>query len=229
MISVIILTQDDEIPLAHALSALVPAAIEGVVREVIVVDRGSRDGTLTVADAAGCAMIKARDVDGDERAAASDTARSDWLLFLAPSSILTHGWHSEALTFIDRAILAGKGRSRAATFRYASAETGWRARFAEWSAWLRTAVLAAPREEQGLLISRSFYRSIGGHRPLAAMTDIDLARRIGRGRLTPLRSQALVSGAADRPGGFLRSLRHAICLALLALRVSPRLVAPLAE
>ena len=43
MISVIIPTLNSEIVLAHTLAALVPAAAEGVVREVIVVDGGSSD------------------------------------------------------------------------------------------------------------------------------------------------------------------------------------------
>jgi hypothetical protein len=229
MITVIIQTRDDEIPLAYALSALVTAAIEGIVREVVVIDHGSQDGTLTVADAAGCKMLEAGDIDGDPRHYASERARADWILFLAPSSALEPGWHGEALAFIDRAILAGEGRMRAATFRFGRAEPGWRARLAEWSAGLRSSLLAAPHEEQGLLISRSFYGRIGGHRPLAAMADIDLARRVGRGRLTLLRSRAVVSGAGERPGGFLRATRSAVCLMLLALRVSPRWVSRLAD
>ena len=108
-------------------------------------------------------------------------------------------------------------------------EPGWRARFAEWSARLRYVLLTAPHDEQGLLISQSFYRSIGGHRPLAAVADVDLARRIGRSRLTLLRSRAMISEVAARPGGFARAVRDVVCLTLLALRVSPRLVARLAD
>ena len=40
MITAIIETRDDEVPLPHALAALVPAATEGVVREVIIIDHG---------------------------------------------------------------------------------------------------------------------------------------------------------------------------------------------
>jgi glycosyltransferase involved in cell wall biosynthesis len=229
MITVIIKTRDDEMALAYALSALVPAAIEGIVREVVVIDHGSRDGTLTVADAAGCTMINASDIEGDARKFASERARADWIMFLSPSSMLESGWHSEALAFIDRAILAGEGGTRAAAFRLGLMEPGWRARLTEWAARLRYALLAAPHDEQGLLISRSFYRSIGGHRPLAAVADVDLARRIGRSRLTLLRSHVMISEVAERPGGFTRALRDVVCLTLLALKVSPRLVARLAD
>ena len=53
MISVLIETRNDEAELAHTLASLVPGAVEGVVREVIVCDRGSTDGTASVAEQAG--------------------------------------------------------------------------------------------------------------------------------------------------------------------------------
>ena len=52
MISVIIPTLNAESGLAAALSALVPAMVDGLVREVIVVDGGSTDRTLAIADTA---------------------------------------------------------------------------------------------------------------------------------------------------------------------------------
>ena len=60
MLSVVIPTQNSEEGLARTLASLVPAAAEGVVREVVVVDAGSTDGTRVVADAAGCTLIEAR-------------------------------------------------------------------------------------------------------------------------------------------------------------------------
>jgi hypothetical protein len=126
MISVIIETRDDEVALAHALAALVPAATEGVVREVIVVDRGSKDGTLVVADAAGCLIVRAADEHALHRVA--EEARSEWLLFLAPSVILVPGWQAEALAFIDCALTAGKARASVAVVRRGRVEQGWLAR-----------------------------------------------------------------------------------------------------
>ena len=58
MITAILTTRDNEIDLAFALAPLVSAAVEGVLREVIVVDDGSRDGTVAVADAAGCKIVR---------------------------------------------------------------------------------------------------------------------------------------------------------------------------
>ncbi len=107
MITAIIATRDDEENLAHALAALAPAAMEGIVRDAIVVDAGSRDGTLAVADEAGCALVEGSGAEALMRAA--DMARGDWLLFLSPASLLESGWQGEALAFVDRAFMAGNG------------------------------------------------------------------------------------------------------------------------
>ena len=226
MITLVIATRDDEEGLAHLLAALAPAAMEGIVRDAIVVDAGSRDGTLDVADEAGCAVVR-----GSGAAAlmqAVDIARADWLLFLSPAAVLEAGWQGEALGFIDRAFMAGTARTSAATFRLRRAEAGIGARIAEGVAGFRTRLFSAPYGEQGLLISRGFYRALGGHHDLAAMADVDIARRIGRRRLTLLRGHALVRRRAEGRGGFGRVLRNGACLALFVLRLPPRLIGRLA-
>jgi len=221
MITAVFRTKDDEVGLAKALAALVPAATEGIVRDVVVVDAGSSDGTLAVADAAGCTIL--HEADGDGFRDAVDAARADWLLFLSPAAVLEPQWHGEVLAFIDRAILAGEGRRRGAVFRLGRVESGLRARLAESSAALRSRLLAAPRAEQGLLVSRTLYRALGGHRPVGAFAEADLARRIGRRRLELLRAHALVRASGDRPGPF-RRLRNAVTLALFVLHMPPGLI-----
>ena len=57
MISVVIPTLNAERRLAACLTALVPAAVDGFVCEVIVADGGSTDRTALVADQAGATFI----------------------------------------------------------------------------------------------------------------------------------------------------------------------------
>ncbi|MEO8668263.1 MAG: glycosyltransferase [Bauldia sp.] len=227
MISVIIATRDDETRLAMCLAALVSAATEGLVREVIVVDRGSRDGTGIVADAAGCRFFESTDDAGGRRMAA-EMAKSDWLLFLSPAAMLEQGWQAAAKAFLDEAIESGEGRNRAACFRLGRMEQGARARFAEFSAAFRSRILAAPHEEQGLLVPRALYRALGGHRDLPAFAGIDLTRRIGRRRLTLLRARALVRTPREETPDFGATIRTAACLALFVLRFPPRLIGRIA-
>ncbi|YBV98261.1 glycosyltransferase [Phyllobacteriaceae bacterium JZ32] len=98
MVSVIIETKNAEEPLARTLAGLVNAAVEGLVRDVIIVDHGSSDHTREVADAAGCVFL-----EGQSLLDAVRRARGEWLLFLEPGSRLVDGWpeaarnHMEAL------------------------------------------------------------------------------------------------------------------------------------
>jgi glycosyltransferase involved in cell wall biosynthesis len=194
MISVILPTHNDELALAHALAALVPAAADGMVREVIVVDCGSTDGTIAVADAAGCRILDGTGVRGTDLAAGAAKARSDWLLFLSPEVMLEPGWQREAREFIDRLAMAGGANDRAAAFRHANAGFGWRARFSEVRASVRSRLLASPSLKEGLLVPAALYRAVGGHRPKLGNIEGDLARRIGRGRLSFLRARAVSRG-----------------------------------
>ncbi len=217
MITVILATRDDEEDLARALAALAPAAMAGIVRDAIVVDDGSRDGTIEVADEAGCRIVHGRGSDALMQAV--EMARGNWLLFLPPATVMEPGWRDEALGFIDRAVMAGRGRRSAATFRLRRPEAGLRPRAAEATAAFRTRFLSAPHGEQGLLIHRDFYKALGGHGDLPAMADVEIARRIGRRRLTLLRAHGTV-----RQGKRRGTLRAAACLAMLVLRLPPRLI-----
>ena len=91
-------------------------------------------------------------------------------------------------------------------------------------AW-RAETLALPYGDQGLLIKRDFYRSLGGFRELPLMEDVDLVRRIGRRRLVTLPIAARTSAARWRAEGWAtRSLRNITCLSLYFLGVPPRLL-----
>jgi glycosyltransferase involved in cell wall biosynthesis len=227
VITVIIETRDDAVRLARTLAALVPAAMDGIVREAVVVDHGSRDETRDVADAAGCIVVEGRGLSEARRDAGAG-ARGDWLLFLSPSSRLEPGWQTAALAFVDGALIGGHGRSRAATFRLAREGRGLRPRVAEWLAWLRTRMLAAPTREQGLLLPRAFYNDLGGHRPLATLADADLARRVGRRRLTLLPAHALIREDDGPRKGAGAVIRNAVCLALMAVHAPGRVIVRLA-
>lgn len=87
MLSVLIETENDEEALARSLASLVSAAVEGMVREVIVLDRGSTDATQRVADHAGCVFLQGGNLVG-----AVGQARGDWLVLIEPGARLGEGW-----------------------------------------------------------------------------------------------------------------------------------------
>jgi glycosyltransferase involved in cell wall biosynthesis len=191
MISVIIPTLDDEERLALTLAALVPAAADGVVREVVVVDGGSRDETRRVADAAGCTLVDVAGPSGARAAAgAAASGRGPFLLFVKAGVILDARWEAEARAFLDRLARAGLADGRAAVFRFDVDGIGAPARLRRSAVAARSHLTGRPHPAQPVLLSRALYREIGGHRPVDGSDNADLAARIGRRRLFRLRAGA---------------------------------------
>lgn len=98
MLSVVIETLDDEEGLARTLSSLVGGAVEGVVRDVIVCDRGSADETVRIADHAGCVCLEGADIATGIR-----RAKGDWLMLLEPGARLEAGWIEPVLAHVSSA------------------------------------------------------------------------------------------------------------------------------
>jgi len=209
MISVVIPTLNAERQLPRCFDSLIIAAVRGVVREVIVADGGSSDGTLMVADAAGAHIVQAGRSRASQFQAGAEAARSDWFLFLHPETALEPGWEVEMESFLNQAT---PERPRAAVFRFALDEFGASARRAESFTAMRNWMLALPYGDQGLLIPRRLYKNLGGYRLLERLEDADMIRRIGRRRLVTLRARA-INSARTRQGWLKRftlSLLHAL-------------------
>jgi rSAM/selenodomain-associated transferase 2 len=219
MISVIIPTLNAEATLGGTLSALVPAAVDGLVREVIVVDGGSADRTKEIVDQAGAQLFGERAERGRQLAAGAAKARFPWLLFLHADTVLEPGWERETSRFMER-VDTGDHPPSAAAFRFALDDQGPKPRLLERLVALRCRLLRLPYGDQGLLLPKSLYEEIGGFSPLPLMEDVDLVRRLGRRRTVMLRSRAVTSADRFRREGYLRrSGRNLACLALYALRV----------
>ena len=217
MISVVIPALDAEATLPDTLSALVPASVDGLVREVIVVDAGSKDRTRDVADWAGADVVAAGPGRGAQLAAGAARARQPWLLFLNADTVLDHGWEREASHVMEK-IDKDPSRQAAAAFRLAIDDEGLAPRLVEVLARLRSSGLGLPYGDQGLLIPRRLYEAIGGHRALPAMEDLDIARRLGRRRIKLMRTRAVTSARGYREDGYLRrAMNNQISLVRYAL------------
>lgn len=105
MISVIVPTLNSAAGLQTLLPPLVPAAMDGLVREVIAADGGSTDATLEICEDAGVKVV----VGGV--LAASAAARSDWVMILPDDLVLRPGWDERLRAHLTRgggtALLAG--------------------------------------------------------------------------------------------------------------------------
>ena len=211
MLSVVIPTLNAADHLSHCLVRL------SGVGEIIVVDGGSRDGTIAVAEAAGARVVVAPRSRGLQLKTGSEAARGDWLFFLHADTILAPGWLG--------AVEAHVGRSkRPACLRLRLDDPAWQARWIERGVAARVRLLGLPYGDQGLLVRRSHYHKVGGYRPLPLMEDVDLVRRLGR--VAMLRADAITSAERwRRDGWFRRSARNLLCLGLYSAGMSPERVA----
>lgn len=222
MISVVIPTLNAGECLAATLSALVPAAVEGIVREVVVVDGGSSDITGRIAEDAGAVLLQSQPGRGTQLRLGARQAKNDWLLFLHADTILEPCWEQEVVALIARMSSGGRPTA-AAAFRYALDDIGLKPRLLEAVVGLRCLLFRFPYGDQGLLISRRLYEEIGGFSDMPLMEDVDIVRRLGRRRIVLMRSRALTSAARYRKEGYaLRIARNLSCLALFYLRVPVR-------
>ena len=210
-ISIVIPTLNAVVALHRSLPPLAEFAALDLIREVIVADGGSADKTAEVAEAAGARFVQAEKGRGAQLAAGAEAARGDWLLFLHADTVLQPGWDKAVRDFIG----GEDNLHRAGYFRFALDDNRLGARRIQWLANLRARIFGLPYGDQGLLISRGFYRQLGGFRPLPLMEDVDLVRRIGRGRLRMLKATAVTSAERYRRDGFwLRPVRNQFCLFL---------------
>lgn len=171
MLSAVIATRESERALVPTLSALVPASASGLLAEVVIADAGSSDATAEVADIAGCRFLSSNAPLGARLKAAAATTKTPWLLFLRAGLVPQPGWIPAADHFIQTASLSDSP-AQAAVFRSPVAGV---------TEFLRVALGGGPRPEQGLLISRRLYETLGGHSP-DEVAERKLLRRLGRQR-----------------------------------------------
>jgi rSAM/selenodomain-associated transferase 2 len=185
-ISVIIPTLNAEIDLPGCLGCLMEGVQAGLIRELIVSDGGSRDGTLGLAQAAGAEIVQGAASRGGQLRRGCELAQGEWLLVLHADTVLEPGW-SDAVQAHLPSGEAGYFRLR---FRARGAlpwlVAGW--------ANVRSAVFGLPYGDQGLLVRRDIYAEAGGYPDQPLMEDVALARAL-RGRLKKLPADASTSAA----------------------------------
>jgi rSAM/selenodomain-associated transferase 2 len=209
------LNEADRLPAALAALRLMGA-------ELIVADGGSTDDTARVARRAGAVVVDAPRGRGSQLRAGAAAASGDWLLFLHADCLPGSGWETAVRDFIAAPGAAG----RAGYFAFALDDSSPASRRLERAVWWRCRMLALPYGDQGLLIARSLYDGIGGFAAIPLMEDVDLVRRLGRGRLAAIPAPLYSSARRYRESGYLRrKLRNLFCLSLYFAGVEPRHIA----
>lgn len=171
MISIVIPTLNEVERLPGLLAAL---SRESEPHEVIVVDGGSSDDTVRLAQRSAVELLRAAPGRGQQLAAGAAAARGDILLFLHADSRFPAG----GLTAIAKTLAATPncpGGNFRLFFDGETAFAGWLTRFYRW---IRARGLYYG--DSAIFVRRSMYRAMGGIRPLALMEDYDFTRRLER-------------------------------------------------
>ncbi len=196
-ISVIVPTVNEEAAVAATLaSARAPA-----VREVIVADGGSSDGTCAIArQGADLVLCTPRGRAVQMNAGAAE-ARGEVLLFLHADTILPAGF--------DAAVLAACADVRVVGGRFdvsllptspllwlTGTLINWRSRLSRIATG-----------DQAIFVRRDVFQQIGGFPAIPLMEDIALSRALKRrGRIACLRQRVITSSRRWRQAGVIRTI-----------------------
>jgi hypothetical protein len=217
LISVIVPTLNAEDTLVRTLGSLVPGVVEGLVKEVVVVDGGSDDATLEIADSTGCRIVHTDAARGLQLWQGCREAKGEWLLILHPDSQLGEGWMDQVQAHIK------SFPAQAGYFHLQFDHPSFFVKLWGEIVALRARWLAMPSGDHGLLLSRALYDTTGGYKDQIAFEDVALSMALGRARLRAMRASLTTSAARFQARGWaLAALGRSLRFALYLLGVPPK-------
>lgn len=110
MISVVLIASEDLAGLAAQLAMLVPAAVDGLVKEVVLVGDG-HPGVEALAEDSGARLVTASGEVATRLTAGVAVARGDWILTLRADPVLREGWREP----VEKHLAGGAGAAAVLT------------------------------------------------------------------------------------------------------------------
>ena len=217
MISVIIpvLNETADLPATLAVLQSVPSL------EVIVVDGGSQDNTIAVAQEFGAQVIAANLGRAHQMNAGAIAARGEILLFLHGDTRLPAGFDALVRqTLTQPGVVAGAFElsidSRLAGLRWV-----------EWGVRWRSRLLQLPYGDQAIFLKASVFQSAGGFPDLPIMEDFEFLRRLQRlGRIAIAPAAVITSGRRwKKLGVWQTTLLNQLVIIAYLLGIAPARIA----
>jgi rSAM/selenodomain-associated transferase 2 len=190
-LSIIIPTLNEERSLIGTLAPLLSLA-----HEIIVVDGGSKDGTVEVAGKYASVVLDSNRGRGIQQHTGACHAKGDLLLFLHADTWLPEGFEM----MIEKTLSDPKTVFGA--FHLGHHPSTKFLNLVALMANLRSLILKMPYGDQGLFMRRSDYFRVGGFKDLPLMEDVDMVRRLNKiGKFKLLRAKVRTSARRyDRNG-----------------------------
>ena len=196
-LGVVVPAVDEEENLPRLLDDLTGLAPDHV---VLVVDGGSRDGTVPAARAGGAEVMRSRRGRARQMNSGARLLAARWLLFLHADSRLA----DEALQAIEEHVR--DDRPEAAYFGLLVAHPHFHYRIIERGQRVRERLLGLAYGDQGLLIRRNLFYEVGPYPDEPTMEDVIMNRRLRRaGRLVRLPAAISTSPRRYEEEGRLRA------------------------
>ncbi|MCP4337958.1 MAG: glycosyltransferase family 2 protein [Desulfobulbaceae bacterium] len=189
--------------------------------EVIVVDGGSSDTTLALAEKYGCKIIASPKGRGKQMNLGADQAMGEVLLFLHADTLLPDNFPGLILATITRPGIAAGAFSLAIDSSSKSLAT------IAYLANLRSRFLHLPYGDQALFTTRSMFNAIGGFPEMEIMEDFVFMRKIKKeGKIVILPERATTSARRWQNIGIIRTtLINQLIVCGYSLGVPPAMLA----
>jgi rSAM/selenodomain-associated transferase 2 len=169
--------------------------------EILVVDGGSRDATVSLAREAGALVLESERGRAAQLRRGSQNANGDLILFLHADTRLPDGWQAALLGALRDPAVAG------GAFGFRLAERGFFFRWIELWVGVRNAVFGLPYGDQAIFVRRRVLEAMGGVPDVPLFEDLDLVRGIkAQGRLALLPLAVTTSGRRYARGRRWRTL-----------------------
>ena len=169
-ISIIIPTINEATNLPLLLSDLSMIHKEG---EILIIDCGSEDRTIDVANIYGAKVFKSNERNrGLQLNVGAKNSKFEWLIFLHADTRLTHDWFRKIKSVLE------DNKNFVYYFKFKINDKKLIYRVLEIFVNLRSKYFKQPYGDQGLIIHRSIYLKNNGFKNIPLMEDIDFFRRL---------------------------------------------------